>query len=153
MADELLSELDEQLNPKDNDFVGESNYTGVADPVTGSLYQSLKIKLITIFTFFKNKLLASGNCLTITTLTFTAADYMTYEPIQYEMVLFVNARFGTATTIKIGTLNDPEAYQIATTNPSCNPNIYANSSNVSDRSINIALNGTGTITIISIKNV
>jgi len=102
---------------------------------------------------FKSGLQDLGVMNKITTYTFTEADYLTFEPSQYEMVVFVNARFGTATSIKIGTLRDQEAYQPETSNPSCNVNIYSNSSNVSDRSINIALNGTGTITIISIKNV
>ena len=96
---------------------------------------------------------ADGLLFTKTEYTFTEADYWTFEPDQYELVIFVNARFTTATTIKIGTLTEPEAYIAETSNTSSNIGLYCDSSNVSDRRINIALNGSGTVTIISIKNV
>lgn len=153
MANERVSELDEQLNPVDTDIVEVSNYTGVADPETGSLYQSLFLSLLNLYTYIKNKLKADGSIHKITTYTFTAADYWTFEPTQYEMVLYINARFTTATTIKVGTLTDPEAYIAETSNTSSSVGIYCDSANVSDRSINIALNGSGIVTVISIKNV
>ena len=106
-----------------------------------------KIKYSTVF----DDIGAKGN--KITTYTFTAADYWTYEPAQYEMVLFVNVRFGTATTIKVGSDGNLEAYISETTNTSTNPNIYCDSSNATDRNINISLNGSGIVTVISILNV
>ena len=153
MADEMLSEKTEQTNPVFTDNIYLINYTGVADPETGSLWQTLRLGLTALYNLFFNTARNAGIVNKITTYTFAAADYYTHEPAQYEMILFINARFTTATTIKVGTLTDPEAYISETTNTSTNPNVYCDSANVSDRSINIALNGSGTITIISILNV
>lgn len=114
---------------------------------------AFNILISNFFIQIKKYLLGTGNANKITSYTFTASDYWTFEPDQYEMVLYINARFTTATSIKVGTLIDPEAYISETTNTSNNVGIYCDSPNVSDRSINIALNGSGLVTIISIKNV
>ena len=114
---------------------------------------AFNILISNFLTQIKNYLLGTGNALKITTYTFTAADYWTYEPAQYEMVLFVNVRFGTATTIKVGNDGNLEAYISETTNTSTNPNVYCDSSNATDRNINISLNGSGVATVISILNV
>lgn len=145
-TEQLVRTLTEQSNPIDTDIVEVTHYTG-------SVYQSLKLTLLNLYTYFKNKIIASGNALKIRTYTFTEADYYTYEPAQYEMVLFVNVRFGTATTIKVGSDGNLEAYISETTNTSTNPNIYCDSSNATDRNINISLNGSGIVTVISILNV
>lgn len=152
MADEMISELTEQTNPQDNDFLAESNYTGTADPVTGSLYQSLKIKLITIYTYFKNKLLADGSCNKITTHTFTEAGYFDYAADRYEYIsVIINSRKNLSNDeIKVGSVSADDDIMPLTTEKVIPVSLYYDSSIASHRVIRITTTGASTIKIISI---
>ena len=166
MANVKLHELtNEQLNPVDGDLMEVSHETSTGSGVWGSFF----MKLLTIKTWvlsaldditLLNKLTDTSGVLTYngtainglkrTTYVFTAADYWDYEPVKNEFVWSIFFEPTLATTIKIGTVTDAEYYQAETTEESFVLNRYCNEAAQGDRTMNIALNGTGSVTIISI---
>lgn len=83
-------------------------------------------------------------------LTFTEADYIEYEPDRWEKVQEIIFKPGTATTIKVGTWDDPEYYIAETSDKLIPLNILMDDATVRNRQINFALNGSGTVIITSI---
>ena len=88
MADEMLSEvITEQTNPVGTDRIYLINYTGVADPDTGSLWQSLYITLTGIYNYILSLGKSTGNFQTITSHTFNIIDVSyDYTAARYEMI-------------------------------------------------------------------
>jgi len=160
MANERLSELTEQTNPVDTDLVEVSNYTGVADPETGSLYQSLRLTLLTLYTYILNKLKALGAANTITSHTFDHLD-ITYEytASQYEFVetiILKSIASGETATIDYYSLNlatgSYEANSIVMEDSNVlNLNNYFDSSETFERVIAISPSANCTIIIKSVK--
>jgi hypothetical protein len=85
-----------------------------------------------------------------TTYVFTAADVWDYEPAKNEFVQAIFFKPTLATKIKIGSVSDDEYYQPETSEESIPMNRYCNESSQGDRTMNITLNGTGTVVILSI---
>ena len=160
MANERLSELTEQTNPVDTDLVEVSNYTGVADPETGSLYQSLRLTLLNLYTYILNKLKAVGSANTITSHAFLAEDN-TYEytATRYEFVetiILKGLASGETATIDYYTLNlatgnyDANSITVEDSNI-ININNYFDSSVTFERNISISPSANCTIIIKSVK--
>ena len=166
MANVKLHELtNEQLNPVDGDLMEVSHETSTGSGVWGSFF----MKLLTIKTWvlsaldditLLNKLTDTSGVLTYngtvingfkkTTYVFTVADIWEYEPVQFEFVQAIFFKPTLATTIEVGTLTEA-GYYVAETSETSHPiNRFCDEANQSDRSMNVIVNGSGSVTIISI---
>lgn len=152
-AEQLVRTLTEQSNPIDTDIVEVTHYTG-------SVYQSLKLTLLNLYTYILNKLKSTGNANTITSHSFSLVD-VTYEytASQYEYVesiILKGIAAGETATVDYYTLNLVtglyEANSIVMEDSNVlNINNYFDSSLIFERVIAISPSADCTIIIKSVK--